>query len=276
MCGRVVSKVDFPTLQRMTRTSLSRRSVKYTKSYNIGPGCYQAALIHSKAAISLPAEETQTCEENSPSQVLSAVKWGFQLSTSNKLLFNIRAETAAVKFSSLVASNRCVIVTSGYYEWTAARCPYYLFPSSAPLLYLAGVYIEEKEELKAAVLTKQAPEKMVWLHDRTPCILAEKDIGRWIDVEKGWEEVIDAVLGDKIEEVGLTWHQVSRLISTPGKEGEDLCVPLEEYSRKIRAGGIHQFFRPVEKRRRELKEATAAEVKRAKLEDPIRKKSPSK
>ena len=274
MCGRVVSKVDFPTLQRITRTNLSHHSTKYTKSYNLSPGCYQAALIHSKAPISFPAEETHKCEDTAPDQVLSAMKWGFHLPTSRKFLFNIRAETAAVKFSSLAAANRCVIVASGYYEWTAARCPYYLFPASSPLLYLAGVYIEEGGELKAAVLTKQAPERLSWLHERTPCILAETDIARWIDVEKGWEDVIDYVLGDKVGEVGLTWHRVSRLISTSEKEGEDLCLPLEEYNRKIRTGGIHQFFQPVNKRKRAQPEA-AAEMKRAKMEDQTAKKSPS-
>lgn len=75
--------------------------------------------------------------------------------------------------------------------------------------------------------------------------------------------------------MGLTWHPVANLVNAAGKEGEDLCIPLEEWERKTKETGILKYFKPVEKREREKGEGTAVGGKRAKVEDE-KKLTPSK
>ena len=71
---------------------------------------------------------------------------------------------------------------------------------------------------------------------------------------------------------------MSTLVNKCGRDGEDLCMPLEEYTRKTKAEGILKFFQPVEKRKREeTKVESIVEVKRSKIDDALKKtSSPSK
>ena len=117
--------------------------------------------------------------------------WGRPLSEL-PATFNARAETVAVKamFQSAFKSRRCIILASGFYEWTGPRkerTPHYFSsPDGAPLAF-AGLWeswrnpAESAETiLSATIIVGAANEWMTRYHDRAPVLLERQDFDLWL------------------------------------------------------------------------------------------------
>jgi len=151
-----------------------------------------------------------------------AMKWGFPHWQNSSVIINARAETAAVKnmFRRPLKEQRCVIPSSGFYEWSrndntlhdsnislfdnfshsSGNQPRrgkrkaknkYLFhqPGNSTTLYMAGISNTFRDafgiEYDAfTILTKAANDSVAPIHDRMPVILAPDDIDLWINDEK--------------------------------------------------------------------------------------------
>ena len=148
------------------------------------------------------------------------MKWGFSRWDGKGVIINARAETAMEKktFRSSLLLRRCIIPSSGFYEWThknvsptlfdfantsspgtsmsisggkvLKKGKYLLSIPDVPILYMAGFYNAEAEWESAlppsfVILTTAANKWVAPLHDRMPLILEEKDIADWLsDTQK--------------------------------------------------------------------------------------------
>ena len=67
------------------------------------------------------------------------MSWGYR--TAGPLVINARAETAAEKplFRDSVASRRCVIPSTGFWEWDAAKQKFFFALPGEPALDMAGL-----------------------------------------------------------------------------------------------------------------------------------------
>ena len=130
-------------------------------------------------------------ENGKPSILL--MKWGFPKKDGKGVVINARSETASQKpmFAASFASRRCVIPSTGFYEWTKGRGmakQKFLFRSTDnPMLYMAGLYADyeplNKDELTAnrfVILTRQANDSISDIHNRMPVILYKEEIRRWL------------------------------------------------------------------------------------------------
>lgn len=68
------------------------------------------------------------------------MSWGYR--TAGPLVINARAETAAEKplFRDSVASRRCVIPSTGFWEWDAAKQKFFFTLPGQSALYMAGLW----------------------------------------------------------------------------------------------------------------------------------------
>ena len=120
---------------------------------------------------------------------VEVMHWGFQMGKS--LIINARSETANDKrmFKQPLSNNRCVIPSTGFFEWTKSGKPKEKFLFNQPgrrMLYMAGV--SAKYRVKGGdipedcyvILTRDANRYMADVHNRMPVILDEEEINLWL------------------------------------------------------------------------------------------------
>ena len=106
--------------------------------------------------------------------------WGFR--TAKSLVINARAETAREKplFRNAITKNRCVIPSSGFYEWDAAKRKYRFTLPGNPTLYMAGIFSDFEGVPCFCILTTAANASMESIHDRMPLVLHQKIVSDWL------------------------------------------------------------------------------------------------
>jgi len=125
------------------------------------------------------------------------MKWGFPKFDGKGLIINARSETAAIKpmFKESAKSRRCIIPASHYFEWEKRenqKVKYAIRPAHGSLSYIAGLY---KTDVKASqilftVLTRQADEKISFIHDRMPVIMPKDMISDWLSPGYNFDELL--------------------------------------------------------------------------------------
>lgn len=108
------------------------------------------------------------------------MKWGYQL--PHTLVINARAETAAEKplFRESVASRRCLVPATGFYEWDSQKRKYLFTLPREGALYMAGLYDRRGNEDCYCILTTSPNASMRPVHDRMPLILTGEQRHRWL------------------------------------------------------------------------------------------------
>ena len=109
------------------------------------------------------------------------LSWGYKM--PGKLVINARAETVAEKpmFRASVASQRCVIPSTGFYEWDEQKHKYLFTLSGEDALYIAGLYSVRDGKPCYCILTTAANDSMREVHHRMPLVLERKQIAPWLE-----------------------------------------------------------------------------------------------
>ncbi len=131
-------------------------------------------------------------KDHYPGSVTAAIKgegvasmlWGFPL--DKKLVFNGRSESLDEKmmFKNLIASNRCLIPASLFYEWKDKKK--YTIKTEDPYFFMAGLYRKYRDENgrdedRFVILTTEADQEMQKIHDRMPVIIDKSQLGAYLD-----------------------------------------------------------------------------------------------
>lgn len=108
------------------------------------------------------------------------MKWGYQL--PNSLVINARAETAAEKplFRESVRTWRCLIPSTGFYEWDGRKHKYLFTLPGEPVLYMAGLYERRDGEDCYCILTTAPNASMRPVHDRMPLVVPKVQTSKWL------------------------------------------------------------------------------------------------
>ena len=107
--------------------------------------------------------------------------WGYKL--PGNLIINARAETAADKplFRASVASQRCVIPSTGFFEWDAQKHKYLFKVPGEDALYMAGLYSIREGKPCYCILTTAANDSMKDVHHRMPLVLKREQVSPWLE-----------------------------------------------------------------------------------------------
>lgn len=108
--------------------------------------------------------------------------WGFPNFRGKGAIINARSETAAEKrlFRKPLAESRCVVPTTGFYEWDAEKKKHLFRLSGAGELYLGGLLGEFAGERRYVILTAAANASMEGIHHRMPVVIPKNRIGEWL------------------------------------------------------------------------------------------------
>ena len=92
------------------------------------------------------------------------VKWGFPGFQKNELIINVRSETSSQKpkFKQAFFSRRCVVPSTGFYEWShdSQKKKYKFNLPDQENLYMAGLWNEYDGEKRFVILTTSANQSM--------------------------------------------------------------------------------------------------------------------
>lgn len=124
----------------------------------------------------------------------AVMRWGF--TAYDRFVFNIRSETASVKFFDEFVNGRCAVKTRGYYEWSEQKQKF-VFTAEGDV-FLAAVWrtVHEPQkpvqlcffgnaeqpvpERRFAVLTEPAAGDAAKIHTRMPVLLTAENARNFI------------------------------------------------------------------------------------------------
>jgi len=178
-------------------------------------------------------------------RVASAYRWGLIPSWAKDesigaKLINARGETVAEKpaFRAAFRRWRCILPASGFYEWKkieqggrTLKQPYFIRPSEERSLFgFAGLterwMSPDGEEVHTCcIITTDANELMMPIHDRMPVILRPEDYGAWLDPTGMHPDQLRALLRP-CDSRELAAYPVSRLVNYSRSESPKLVEPI--------------------------------------------------
>ena len=131
-----------------------------------------------------PTNQVPIIEAQRQNTAMEIQTWGFPNFRNKGVIINARSETAAEKsmFRKALQYQRCVVPTSGFYEWTkeGIKHKYLLREKGSKALYLAGIWNIFEDVKRFVILTTEANSSMAAIHDRMPIILHKDDINPWL------------------------------------------------------------------------------------------------
>ena len=122
------------------------------------------------------------------------MRWGFPRYQGSGVIINARSETAQEKpmFRSAFAARRCVVPSTGFYEWrheagrTTGEKLLFRLPDR-PMLYMAGLFGifpgpegPWSDYTGFVILTTAANPSVAPIHDRMPLVLTQEELEPWL------------------------------------------------------------------------------------------------
>jgi putative SOS response-associated peptidase YedK len=162
---------------------------------------------------------------------LSLMEWGFLARWAKSLKdaprpINARLETAdkSGMFKASFQKKRCLVPSSGFYEWSAKttpKQPYYFYKSDHSLFAFAGLWSIWKQEantiLSFTIITKDAEGSVIPVHSRMPFVLNKEHYDKWL---------FDAKLPERSPP--LLCHQVSMSVNSPKNNVSSLITDISK------------------------------------------------
>ncbi len=182
MCGRFTLTDTDNISSRFNITTSMNISEKITPHYNIAPTQIIPVI----------------CKGENQENIIEFRKWGLvpfwakDTEIGHKMI-NARAETLTQKpsFKPLIKSKRCLVPSSGFYEWKKIdkrKVPYYIGIKDSKIFSFAGLYDNWKDnagnELKTfTIITTDANNTLKPIPNRMPVILEKEFEEKWLDIK---------------------------------------------------------------------------------------------
>lgn len=222
MCGRFTLRESIKELAEV----LEATSVKIKEEkarYNIAP-----------------TQDIIAARETSDERELVTLHWGLIPAWSKDpdigaRMINARSETVTEKpaFREAFRRRRCLIPSSGFYEWKregTRKQPFYFKMKDDRPFAFAGLWEQWEgkggEAIESCtILTTKANEVLVPVHDRMPVIIAPEDYELWLDPTTSKAELLTPLLRPYPAEM-MDSHPVSTSVNNPRYDSEDLLAPI--------------------------------------------------
>ena len=207
MCGRFTSTASPEELMRKFGVTILQN---LRPRWNLAPS--QQALIISRNGLQNEAMMAQ---------------WGMPpASAKHSFLINARSETVQEKptFREAFHHRRCLVVASGWYEWSAPKTPWHIQLYDGGVMAFGGLLYGQADQQRFVILTTAADAGLADIHHRAPLTLAPEDYDVWM---AGDAETASRLL----RPAPAHWFNWYRVGPDAGKVGNDhpaLVTPLSD------------------------------------------------
>ena len=108
--------------------------------------------------------------------------WGFPSFKGKRVIVNARGETALDKpmFRRPLLERKCIVPTTGFYEWDRQKNKYYFRLPRQERLHLAGLWNNFQGEERFVILTTALNDTIINVHDRIPVLLTDDEVMPWL------------------------------------------------------------------------------------------------
>ncbi len=177
MCGRyqftAEQSAEILQIIQEVQDKCGDKAAEAIRQGEVVPGCKMPVLLGS--------DEGPTPE---------LMVWGYRMPKS--MLVNARAETVLQKptFSESAQCRRCVVPSTGFYEWDEDKRKYHFTLPDSQALYMAGIFDVRGGIPCYVILTTAANDSMLPIHDRMPLVLAREQIEPWLYDAKATERFL--------------------------------------------------------------------------------------
>lgn len=189
-----------------------------------------------------PVQMIDVVLESEKERNISQLKWGLVPSWSkdastSKGLINARAETLTEKpsFREAFKSRRCIIPTTGFYEWqrkgASGKQPFYFYLNNKEVFGFAGLWEEWLDKQTGevietcSIITTEANEVLKPVHDRMPVILEAENYDEWLDAkEKNTDRLQKFLVPYPADEMDS--HAISKSVNFPETDSDELIKPM--------------------------------------------------
>ena len=179
-------------------------------------------------------------DEESKRNELIMASWGFFPQWAKDIRglhrpINAKQETLGEKpfFRKSFASQRCLIPTSGFYEWDKRTSPSiplrYHLPNNK-LFSFAGLWSKwtNNEDntllITCAIITTEANSFINPLHDRMPAILQKKEYRSWLNPKTDSSKLKTLLVSR--DDINLVVDEVSTYVNSPRNDGSNCIEPI--------------------------------------------------
>jgi putative SOS response-associated peptidase YedK len=186
-----------------------------------------------------PAQSVPVCRvDPHQDRAVSRLRWGLVPHWAHDLAIgfkaiNARSEGIAAKpmFRAAFKSRRCLVPTSGFYEWVKkgkAKQPFFIHPKGGELFAFAGLWEtwdKGGEPVETfTIITTEANEALKSLHDRMPVILSPESFAAWFDPASTQTDLLDLLRPAPND--ALTFYPVGAAVGNVRNQGPNLVKPL--------------------------------------------------
>jgi putative SOS response-associated peptidase YedK len=183
-----------------------------------------------------PTQEILAVRESADGREMTYFKWGLVPSWAKDTsmgarLINARSETVQEKpsFRDAFKKRRCVIPADGFYEWQRTggkKQPFFFRMRDERPFGFAGLWErwegEGGEVLDSCtILTTEANEVLLPVHDRMPVILHPDDYPLWLEADERERKLLGELLRPYPAEE-MIGYAVSPSINNPRNQGASL------------------------------------------------------
>lgn len=139
-------------------------------------------------------------------------------------------------WSRLLKNGRAVVPAEGWYEWTGEKGkkqPWHIHRKDrAPLFMLAianfGSFTENRAEAGFVIVTDDAAEGMLDIHDRRPVVLEAADAALWLDPGLAPDAAIELARHAALPPDAFEWFKVTPEVNRAGANSPQMALPLPE------------------------------------------------
>ena len=153
-------------------------------------------------------------------------KWGLLHAGGNKrMLINARMETANEKptFSGAFLHSRCIVVASGWYEWSAPKTPWHIQLCDGEVMAMAGLLFRGGSQSRFMIVTSAADGELAEIHHRQPLVLGAGDEENWLNGSADQASALCKVTPAS----RFNWYRVSPDVGKVAVDHPDLITPLK-------------------------------------------------
>ncbi len=220
MCGRFVGFRRYEEL--IEHFPIDVFNVEVVSNYNVAPTQEILAI-------------TRHDEQNH----LEKLYWGLvpfwaKDRTIGNRMINARSETVASKpsFRNAFKKRRCLVLADGFYEWKGVKGnkqPMFLtLPDESPFAFAGLWEVWDKEPTpykSCTILTREASESVMQIHNRMPVILKPEAYGPWLNPENQDADLLQDIILNQIH-TELISVPVSKQVNSARNNSPDNIRPV--------------------------------------------------
>ena len=154
-----------------------------------------------------------------------SAKWGLPPRTSKaSFLINARMETVTQKptFRDAFRLSRCIVPSSGWFEWSAPKTPWHVQLCDGDVMGFAGLTFRRNDDLHFVIMTSAADEKLREIHHRQPLVLEPDAWHTWLGSDHQ-----SALTHCKIASSSwFNWYRVTADVGNVANDNPGLVTPL--------------------------------------------------